>query len=88
MQNSITRGGLILALLVLSAFAARPVMAVEAARVATRSFEHASVNGLVLTGMGAALIAFIAVAIAHWRALARAIDYRPRPSRRRFGLRR
>ena len=87
MTNILTRGGLTIALLALSALAARPVMAIEATGVAARSFEPANADSLILVGMVAVLIALIAVALAHWAALARAIGYRPQPSRRRVGLR-
>ena len=82
-----TRAGLTLAILSLSVLAVQPAMAADAARIGARSFAQASPNGLVLFAMGAALIAFLAVAFAHWRLLTRAIDRQPRAVRRRSALR-
>jgi len=79
--------GLSLTVATATALVATPGSAAETAHLAARTFAKASPNGVVLFLMGFALIAFVAVAIFHWRLLTRAFDNRPRAVPRRAGLR-
>lgn len=87
MTNILTRGSLTLALLALSALAAGPVLAIEAAGVAARSFAQTSTHQLGLAAMVVILFGLIGIAVAHWKALAHAFGYRAGPASRRFTAR-